>query len=121
MRTRQPGELETDVMRVLWTHPEGSTAGQIRSLIDEPRPALTTVLTVLERLRVKGLVDRTDAPPAQIVFAAAVSEVDHSAQAMLSALNSSSNRDAALLRFAGDLSDRELAMLRSALDSDGAR
>jgi predicted transcriptional regulator len=117
-RTRQPGQLETDVMRVLWNSSERVTASQIREAIDAPHPALTTTLTVLERLRAKGLVERIDTPLSPILFSATVSETSHAAKAMELVLEQSSNRDAALLRFAGGLSEHEISLLRNALTAE---
>lgn len=114
-RSRQPGELERSVMSVLWrTGP--LSASEVRRTLPEPAPAITTVLTVLDRLRAKGLVTRDD-EGSSLVFSAAVSESDHTASAMLAALESSDDRGAALVRFAGDLTASEVAMLRAALDS----
>ena len=49
-------ELELECMRVLWKHP-GASVAQVRSGLSRPL-AYTTVMTVLDRMSVKGLVDR---------------------------------------------------------------
>jgi BlaI family transcriptional regulator, penicillinase repressor len=49
-------ELELDCMKVLWRYP-GASVAQVRAGL--PRPlAYTTVMTVLDRMSAKGLVER---------------------------------------------------------------
>ena len=56
MRSGAPASLEMDCLRVLWTRPEASVA-EVRTGL--PRPlAYTTVMTVLDRMCAKGLVQR---------------------------------------------------------------
>lgn len=121
MAQRRPrGELEAAVLRVLWEAGGPCTAREVQHrFIDADRmPAFTTVLTVLERLRAKGRVVRTEANGGGSLFAAAESESLSAANAMLSALVGSSDRSAALLRFAGELDPRDVEVLRAALDSE---
>lgn len=60
-RSRPRGQLEQAVLDVLWSAgPDGLTAREVLDRCDEPRPALTTVLTVLERLGRKGGVLRDE-------------------------------------------------------------
>jgi predicted transcriptional regulator len=49
-------ELELDCMKVLWKQP-GASVAQVRSALARPL-AYTTVMTVLDRMTVKGLVER---------------------------------------------------------------
>ncbi len=52
------GELETEVMRVVWSL-ERATVPDVRKAIRWPKPlAYTTVMTVLSRLVEKGLLER---------------------------------------------------------------
>ncbi len=117
MAPRAKGELRTAVLRILWAADEPLTAKQIRVSFDaeEPVPAITTLLTVLDRLGVAGLVERTPSPSGESVFAAATPESEYTADAMLSALLSSEDSTAALMRFAGELDDGHLEILRKAL------
>ena len=55
-RRAVPPQLEIECLKVLWKHPASSVA-DVRSGL--PRPlAYTTVMTVLDRMCVKGLVTR---------------------------------------------------------------
>jgi predicted transcriptional regulator len=49
-------ELELECMQVLWKHP-GASVAQVRSALARPL-AYTTVMTVLDRMTTKGLVER---------------------------------------------------------------
>ncbi len=52
------GSLEQEIMDALWTH-EGMSGRSVHEFIRQTRPvALTTVLTVMERLRKKGLLQK---------------------------------------------------------------
>ena len=95
----------------------GLTARQVLDAFDEPRPALTTVLTVLDRLGRKGSVVREEHPEAPLTFRAAHSREDHTASLMSSALAAATDREAALLQFTGSLASDDLEVLRRALDA----
>lgn len=116
-RTR--GELESAVLRALWDAPAPLSAREILGRFGESEgvPALTTVLTVLDRLRAKGRVSKTASPGGGVLFEATESESRYAADAMLAALVGTADRSAALLRFAGDLDERDVAVLRRALAS----
>jgi predicted transcriptional regulator len=116
-RQRPRGELEAAIMDVLWDADEPVTAKDVVSRIPDPRPALTTVLTVLDRLGQKGLVVRFDEARA-LTFAPARSRTDHAASLMSGALAATKDREAALLRFAGTLDGDDLTALRRALGAD---
>lgn len=117
-RSRARGELEADVLRVLWDATEPLTAKSIQEVFPGKTPAYTTILTALDRLRGKGDVVRVGEAQRGMRFAAARSESEHTGQNMLAELATSSDRSAALLTFAGSLDDRDLALLRRALGSD---
>ncbi|TFC57496.1 transcriptional regulator [Cryobacterium sp. TMB1-7] len=104
-------------MRVLWN---SSVPLSARTICDSfptegPTPALTTILTVLDRLSTKGVVTKSPLGASGAVFAATHSEPTFVADAMESALHSSSDRSAALLRFAGSLGSQDADLLRRAL------
>lgn len=125
------GELERAVMEVLWDLPpqadgqeHTATARQVAEALTATRSlAYTTVLTVLDRLERKGLVERLRAGRAHR-YAPAASRKDYVAELMLEALGraSDSDRDAALMRFVDSVSGEEAEVLRRALlgDGDGA-
>jgi predicted transcriptional regulator len=109
-------------MRALWDADAPLSAGDIRHGFSDDEggePALTTILTILERLRAKGRVVKHELPEGGLRFEAAVPESRAAASAMISALLGSRDRSAALLRFAGDLDADDAALLRRALGPDG--
>jgi len=105
------------VLDALWSaDATGMTARAVLEACPEPRPAPTTVLTVLDRLRRKGAVTREEHADAPLTFRAAYSRADHAASLMSSALAATNDREAALLRFAGSLTGDDLDSLRRAID-----
>ena len=119
MAPRAKGELRTAVLRILWAVDRPLTAKEIRASFGsaESMPAITTLLTVLDRLGSAGLVDRAPSATGESVFSASAPESEYTADAMLSALMTADDTSAALLRFAGELDEGHLEILRSALDS----
>jgi predicted transcriptional regulator len=79
-----------------------------------PSHAYTTVLTILDRLERKGLVRRSRDGRAHR-YAAVASREEYTAELMHEALVGTSDRDAALVRFAETVSSEEAAVLREAL------
>lgn len=113
------GDLEADVMRVLWA--AGDEPLTIHAITDtlngEGRQvAYTTVMTVTERLRTKGWLERTKVSRS-FRYSAIRTADDYSAELMEQALGTSADRASALLRFAGRLDPAEAAALRRALAS----
>lgn len=104
------------MLRVLWDSPAPLTSRQVQAAIPDPQPALTTLLTVLDRLRAKGLVDRSEGS-GPYEFAPTRSESEHTVEAMLTSLTSTSDRQAALLTFAGHLDETDADVLLQALDA----
>jgi predicted transcriptional regulator len=108
------GELERKVMDVLWDSMGTPLTGrQIAEAL--PDRAYTTVLTVLDRLRRKRLVDRL-AETKVHQFLATDSRETYMAELMVEAMGRAGNRDAVLVRFARSVSPNEAAVLRGALD-----
>jgi predicted transcriptional regulator len=106
------------VLDALWAADgSGLTARQVLDGFPEPRPALTTVLTVLDRLGRKGSVKREQHHDAPLTFRAVHSREDHAASLMSSALAASTDRAAALLQFTGSLASDDLEALRRAIDA----
>ena len=77
--------------------------------------AYTTVLTILDRLRRKGLVQRTTAGRIHR-FAPADTRESYMAELMIDAMDDSGDRGAVLVRFAESVSSDEAKVLRQALD-----
>ncbi len=94
-------ELELDCMKVLWKYP-GASVAQVRAAL--PRPlAYTTVMTVLDRMSAKGLVERRKNGRAYLYTAALDLETArHSAISRLAA-RFFDNDPAALARYASRL------------------
>ncbi|GMA29744.1 BlaI/MecI/CopY family transcriptional regulator [Arenivirga flava] len=119
-RSRQRGELESAVMDLLWDAGRPLTAREVQESVEEPQPAITTVLTVLERLREKGWVDRESGSSRGLLFAPTLSREHRVAGAMATALASTSDRSAALMQFAGELSIADRDLLRAAIAGNAA-
>ena len=117
MSTRRKGELERLILATLWASDESLTAVDIRATFDEPIPAITTIITVLERLRTKGLVAREKSGTNSFRYTTTSDHNEHIADSMASALANSTDRSLALMNFTGQLSDEDKAVLRRILDT----
>ncbi|TCB99983.1 BlaI/MecI/CopY family transcriptional regulator [Micromonospora zingiberis] len=110
-------------MDVLWdTVPatsDGVTVREVADALAGRELAYTTVMTVLDRLAGKGMVQRERAGRAWRYRAAASREA-HIAQLMLDALDLGGSRDAALVRFARSVTGTEADVLRAALAAEAA-
>jgi predicted transcriptional regulator len=105
------GELERAVMTVLWDRPDGATAQEVRTALDRPELAVTTVLTVLTRLSRKDLVRRSEDARAHLYFAARSRE-DFLSELMADALGQADDRGAVLARFIGSMNSTDADQLR---------
>jgi predicted transcriptional regulator len=119
------GDLERAVMDLLWDIDSAASlsANAIRDALvatgastGRRELATTTVLTVLSRLEGKGFVvrDRDSRPH---LYRAVTSRAEHTAELMHEVLGTAPDRDAALARFVGQVSQQEAAMLRELLAS----
>lgn len=114
--TRPFGELEAEIMGVVWRSEESVTVRSLTDALAERRPlAYTTVMTVTERLREKGWLTRAK-DGRSYRYSPARSADDYTAELMTRALEASSDPANALVRFAGRLGAQEAAALREALD-----
>jgi predicted transcriptional regulator len=113
------GELERAVMDVLWDRGTPLTVREVAEALQNRELAYTTVMTVLDRLAGKEMVERERAGRAWSYRPAASREA-YIAQLMLDALDLSSSRDAALVRFARSVSGTEAEVLRAALAEEAA-
>lgn len=105
-------------MDVLWDSVPGTSDGitvrEVADALDGRELAYTTVMTVLDRLAGKGMVQREREGRAWRYRAAASREA-YIAQLMLDALDLGGSRDAALVRFARSVTGTEAEVLRAAL------
>jgi predicted transcriptional regulator len=108
------GELEGAVMAVLWDAPAGATAREVSDRLAGPELAITTVLTMLDRLQHKGLVTRERDGRAHR-YSATHSRAEFLSGLMTDALNSSDDRGAVLARFIGTIGPAEHDALRDLL------
>jgi predicted transcriptional regulator len=108
------GQLERAVLNVLWSATEPLTAKDVLGALAERDLAVTTVLTVLERLGRKSLVARERDGRAHR-YRAAISREAYVADLMLEALGQAPDRDAALTRFLGGMSPDDAEHLRREL------
>ena len=114
-RTRASGALEAEIMRILRASSEPVSAAEVRDACVGRKPAYTTVLTILDRLGAKGMVERRALSPRKVRFAPTQDDAQHATESIRSTLDASTDRRAALLHFAGSLDDADAALLREAL------
>lgn len=82
-------------------------------------PAYTTIATVLNNLRRKGLVALSKDGHASL-YTAILSREEHAALIMDQALDSSGNRVASMLHFVDRMDDEDMELLRDFLKGRGA-
>lgn len=110
------GELERAIMEVLWESSDPMTVRQVGICLTDRDLAHTTVMTVLDRLTKKGFVRRQRVGRAWR-YQPAESREAYVAELMLTALDQTGDRQAALARFAHSVSGAEAAALKEALDA----
>ena len=108
------GDLERAIMEVLWQTESSLTVRQVSNGLTQRNLAHTTVMTVLDRLAKKGFARRERDGRAWRYRPAATREA-YVAELMLTALEQTGDRDAALARFARSVSGAEAVVLRDAL------
>lgn len=106
-------------MDVLWDAADPLTVREVSACLIERDLAHTTVMTVLDRLAKKGFARRGRAGRAWRYRAAETREA-YVAELMLTALDQTGDRQAALTRFARSVSGTEARALRSALETLGS-
>ena len=112
-KRRAHGDLEAQVLRLVWSADEPVTPGEVLERIDADI-AYTTVMTVLTRLWGKGLLAR-DLDGKAYRYRPAVTEAELAAGRMRRNLNGADDREAVLSRFLETLGDDEVAALRRLL------
>lgn len=97
------GELEGRIMRVVWQRAAPATVRDVHGELARERPlAYTTVMTVMERLWRKGVLDRTPRGRA-FEYSPVQTEAEHTAELMAEVLKGTRDRHAALAHFVGGL------------------
>lgn len=116
MTRRGDGELEREVMQVLWNGHQSMSASNVRNAMSG-NLAYTSVATVLARLWDKGLVERRFEGRAY-VYKPTVTRDEWFASKMTEVLRQAPNHRALLAGFVGKLSKRDQAELRRLLLSE---
>lgn len=119
-RARAHGGLESAILEALRTLDRPLTGRELTTQVGTPVPAVTTILTVLNRMESKGLVVKQPGDGA-MMFSAAQSSEENAAEIMRAAFASASDREAVLLQFAGGLDSGDVDVLRRALDAQRTR
>ncbi|MFF5290444.1 BlaI/MecI/CopY family transcriptional regulator [Paractinoplanes globisporus] len=99
------GDLEREVMTVLWERYDPLTVREVHQELARERHrdlAYTTVMTVLDRLAKKGVVRQLKEGRAYR-YAPAQSREEMTASVMMDALSGTPDQDAALAHFVGQL------------------
>ncbi|MEU8075084.1 BlaI/MecI/CopY family transcriptional regulator [Catellatospora citrea] len=115
-RRRAAGELEGQVMSVLWAAGRSMIPAEVQAELD-PAPAYNTVQTILIRLVDKQLVRRRRVGRAH-AYEPVRSEADAAAAQLRATLSGVGDRGLTLQRFAETLDDVEAQVLRQLLAED---
>ena len=100
MKTTPHGELELQVMDILWQKKKSPISEIFKEINNNRNIAYTTVATVLQRLYDKGLVDRNEESN-HYIYIPKLSKKDYSAKLVKSFINKLVNNfgDIALVHF----------------------
>ncbi|MBM7786680.1 BlaI/MecI/CopY family transcriptional regulator [Tenggerimyces flavus] len=114
----QLGNLERDVMERVWAAPSPVTVREVHEALTERDLAYTTVMTVLDRLAKKGIVNRVRDGRAYRYVAAATKDqlVADLMREALDGAGAEAERTAALVRFVDQATPDEAAAIRKALE-----
>jgi predicted transcriptional regulator len=115
--TRARGQLEAELMHFLWNVDRPLTARQVQQLFNVDVPALTTVITVLDRMAAKGRLTRAAESGKAATYQPVQSRVEQATRSLTEALAMSADRQTALMHLAGSLTPEDLKLLRDALDN----
>lgn len=106
------GELENQVLDVVWGAPGAVTPRQVHEQLSTTRElAYTTVMTILVRLCKKGLLEREPAGRA-FAYRPRISREERAAARMSDALTSAGDPSLALTHFVDSLSPDQVDELR---------
>lgn len=111
------GELEAEVMRVLWQRGESATVRDVLTELATSRSlAYTTVMTVMNNLHRKGQLEREMQGQAWR-YTPMRTQAEHSAALLQQVLGEAGNRDEALMHFVSELDEDTVATLRTAVEA----
>ena len=111
---RAAGQLEGDVLAVLWSEGRPLTAGEVHTALGSDL-AYTTVATILGRLHDKGVVER-DRSGRTHTYRATSDEAEVVRAGFQSVLTRSHDRKALLQGFVDSLSEEDEATIRELLE-----
>ena len=109
------GDLERAIMDVLWETDTSLTVREVSVKLTARNLAHTTVMTVLDRLAKKGFA-RSERDGRAWRYRPAATRETYVTELMLTALEQTGDRTAALTRFARSVSGVEAEALRDALE-----
>jgi predicted transcriptional regulator len=103
------GDLEREVMEVMWTSPVAFTVRDVAEYF--PNHAYTTIMTVLSRLSTKGFLQESKQGRLN-AFTATASREDYITGLIMDALAHTDDRQAALSHFAEALAPSDRSFFR---------
>jgi len=108
---RSLGDLEATIMRSLWRRQDPATVRDVHDELAADREiAYTTVMTVMDRLWRKGLLQRTAAGRA-FAYRPALDEAEYTARLMQQLLHTATDRRGALAHFVKGMHEADEAEL----------
>jgi predicted transcriptional regulator len=112
---REFGDLETAIMNVMWAAERPCVVREVRERMQYGRQvAYTTVMTVMNILHRKGVLDRSKQGRAWRYWPVEQRE-EHDARLMTEVLRSGGDEDLTMRRFVERVSDDERCRLRNAV------
>ncbi len=109
------GELENQVLEILWSHGEPMTTREVHDVLSERRKlAYTTPMTILVRLWEKGLLHREPRGRA-FAYRPVLDRDESAANRMRQVLATAGDHSVALARFVESLPAKERIQLEEAL------
>lgn len=113
---RGMGELESEVMSILWGHEDWLTPREVLEQLDSDPPVVySTVMTILRRLWKKGTVDRRRVGKAY-TYHPVKGEGEQTAERMTQILDAAEDPEGALTHFLAGLDAPRRRQLRKLLD-----
>lgn len=110
--TQGLGPLETEIMEFVWDQDEPVSVRTVLDSIGGRRDlAYTTVMTVMHRLQLKGLLRHKKAGNAYL-YSAAIDRTGYARAAIDGLLEGARDRRSVLAAFVGSVDDADLAELR---------
>lgn len=116
VQRRGMGQLEAEVMSILWGADDWLTPREVLARLQSDPPVVySTVMTILRRLWKKGIVDRRTVGKA-FAYHPVKGEGEQTAERMAGILEAAEDPEAALTHFLAGLNARRRRQLRKLLD-----